>query len=828
MARRLIYLYAAMELMHDLRASIRGLLRRPAYPIVAASILALGLSAALAVFTYVNAFFQPFPGVDADRLVSVFGADEEDAYQNVPYLDFLDYAAAAGEAFEGLAAVQPYYLASVRLDTRTEVASLEAVSGGYFSVLAVETTIGRGLTPDDDRPGADPVAVISHEWWQRSFGGDDSVLGHTIYLNYRPFTVVGVASPEFLGSTSGFRPNVWIPFAPFKDRYTGWAARAEDRDFPLVRVCGRLRPGVRQEQGLAKLATIASGLDDAYPRKNGFRRLRLEESTWIDPRSRLDEWSTVQVMTAAAGGLLLLACANVANLLLSVASGRRRETAVRAALGASPSRLVRQVLLENVLLSSVAGVVALLLAGPLSLRLGAYFARPSVWGIHVAREASVDLSVAAFALLVSIVTGVAAGLLPAIRAGCRDLSATLRSAGSTSLGVPSRLWGRRVPGVRDLLVSAQVALCVVLLIVAGLVLRTLTAAGDLDPGFAYDPFLAAVISTSSTELEASERDAFLRQLTSRLAEEPWVRSAAMADAPLLSGHREAELVPEGENEPTSLIYSKVLPGFFEAVGIELLEGRAFVDTDTAGRPDVAVVNEALARRFFAGEIALGRRINSAEDQRSFEVVGVVRDSKTEDFFAEPPPTVYVASPQHDYGTTSALMVAVPGDPSLAVPRLHRWLREYEPFLAIVNVVTYRDVVRGFLYTHRMNAEMFSVVALLGLALSVVGIWSVVSLAVSRRTREIAVRMAIGAERFDINRLVIQRALASVTLGLVAGLTLSYVLAGLVRGLLFGVEPTDPWTLAAGAGVLVVSALSAAYLPARRAATVDPTVSLRQE
>ena len=241
-----------------------------------------------------------------------------------------------------------------------------------------------------------------------------------------------------------------------------------------------------------------------------------------------------------------------------------------------------------------------------------------------------------------------------------------------------------------------------------------------------------------------------------------------------------------------------------------------------------MVNEALARRFFTGGKALSRRLGWPAEDRSFEIVGVVRDTKTEDFFAEPPPTVYVASPQHDYGTTSALMVSVPGEPSLAVPRLHRWLRDYEPFLAIVNVVTYRDVVRGFLYTQRMNAEMFSIVAIFGLALSVVGIWSVVSLAVSRRTREIAVRMAIGAERFDISRLVIQRALASVTLGLVVGLTLSYVLAGLARGLLFGVEPTDPWTLAAGAGVLVVSALSAAYLPARRAATVDPTVSLRQE
>ncbi len=406
--------------------------------------------------------------------------------------------------------------------------------------------------------------------------------------------------------------------------------------------------------------------------------------------------------------------------------------------------------------------------------------------------------------------------------------ATLRTATSTSPGVPGRVWGRRIPGVRDLLVSAQVALAIVLLVVAGLVLRTLTAAGSLDPGFTYDPFVAAIISTSSTDLEVGERDAFLRELTARLAEEPWVRSAVMTDAPLLSWHREVELVPEGESEAASLVYSKVFPGFFEALGIELRQGRVLAETDTAGGRDVAVVNEALARRFFAGEKALGRRLSWPEEDRSFEIVGVVGDTKTEDFFAEPTPTVYFAFPQHDYGTTSALMVSVRGDPSLSVPRLHLWLRDFEPYLAIINVVTYRDVVRGFLYSQRMNAEMFSIVAFLGLALSVVGIWSVVSLAVSRRRREIAVRMAVGAERADISRLMLQRAVASVTLGLVLGLTLSYLLAGLVRSLLFGVEPTDPMTLAAVAGVLVLSTLSAAYLPVRRAATVDPTVSLRHE
>ncbi len=433
------------EMMHDLRASVRRIWRRPFYPIVAVGILALGLSASIAVFTYVNGFYQPFPGVDARRLVRVFEVDDEDAYRDISYLDYLDYTA-TDEAFEGIAAVAPYYAASVRLEAMTEVAFLEAVTGNTFSVFNVEMSLGRGLEAGDDRPEADPVAVISYRWWQRSFGGASSVIGSTIYLNYRPFTLVGVASPKFLGSTSDFRPDVWIPIAPFKDRYVRWARNSEDRDVPLVRVYGRLRGGFGEERGLAELESVASGLDEIYPRQRESRRVDLDASTWIDPRSRLTEWSTVRLMMAAAGGLLLLVCANVTNLLLSVAVGRRREMSVQSALGASSGRLVRQILFENLLLSGLAGVVALFLAGPTSARLGEYFARPSVWGENVAREATLDLRVWAFALAISVITGLIAGVLPAVQASRRDLITTLRSDAATAAGAPLPIVGAASTG----------------------------------------------------------------------------------------------------------------------------------------------------------------------------------------------------------------------------------------------------------------------------------------------------------------------------------------------------------------------------------------------
>ncbi len=819
------------EILHDLRASLRSLSRRPFYPIVAVGILALGLSAGIAVFTYINGFFQPFPGVDSNGLVRVFGAEDEEAYQDIPYLDFLDYTT-ADHTFERLAAVQPYYAASVRLETMADVAFLEAVSGDYFSVLGIETGVGRGLVADDDRPEAKPVAVLSHSWWQRRFGGDVSVIGRTIYLNYRPFTVVGVAPRNFLGSTSDFRPDAWIPIAPFKDRYKSWAAQSEDREIPLVRVYGRLRAGSNEEQGLAELSSVASGLDELYPRKKAPRQLKLDTSTWIDPRARLAEWSTVQLMMAAAGGLLLLVCANVANLLLSVAMGRQREMSLRAALGASPGRLLRQLLIENMLLSGLAGVVALFVAGPLSARLGSYFARPSVWDANVAREAAVDLNVLAFALGISIVTGIVAGLLPALRASRRDLVTTLRTDADTSVGVPSRIMNRRIPGMRDLLVSAQVGLSVVLLVVAGLVLRTLFTVGNLDPGFEYDDLVVTHISTSSTDLEAGERDRFFREIAERVADESWVRSATVFDYPLLSPHRSSEMLVDGQTDRVSLVYSKVIPGFFDALEIEVLRGREFATTDTVDSRDVAMVNETLAQRYFPGEFPVGRRIwwpgESGETDRTFEIVGVVRDTKTEDFFAEAPPTVYFSYPQHAYPTGSALVVSTTTDPRTVVPHLYRWLRNYEPHLAIINVVPYLDVVQGLIYTHRMNAEMFSVLALLGLALSAVGIFSVVNLAVSRRTREIGIRMAIGAERSDIGLMIVGRALLSVGIGLVLGLGISLALTGLMQSLLYGIEPTDPLTLMAGAGVLTFAALAAAYFPARRAASVDPITALRHD
>jgi predicted permease len=808
----------------DLRLTALRILRRPLYPAVAVAILALGLSAGIAVFTYVNGFSRPFPGTDPDGLVRAFAFDEESPYLDFSFPDYVDYASES-TSFEGVAAVRPFHAASVRHETMTEVAWLEAVTGNYFGVLGIEMALGRGLEPADDRPGAESAAVLSYSWWQGRFQGDPDILGRTVYLNGRPFVVVGVAAPSHRGSVSELRPLVWIPMAPFRDRYTNVDRMAQDRDIPVVRVYARLREGVTREQATQELARIAAGLDAAYPGRDQARRVRLEDATWIDPRSRVAARSTNRVLVIAAVGFLVLVCANVANLLLSVFTGRRQEMAMHAALGASPRRLFGQVLVENVVLATIAGAIAVGLAVPVSTRLGSYFARPSVWGENVTRELVVDGRVLGFALVASLLTGLLAGILPAARASARNLVTSLKTGSGGGEG------GRRLLGTHGTLVTTQVALSVVLLVVAGLVLRTLASVGDLDPGFDYEPLIGSHVSTSSTTVTVEERERWFHDLAEQISREPWVRSATVSGTAPLSGHRTADFRLDGLVEPEPLMVAPVHVGFFETMGIDLLAGRVFTPFDTLGAPDVVVLNQPMAERFFPDGDAVGRRIwqtTGDGSDRAFEVVGIVGPTKVRDFLAEPEPAVYLAFRQWTYGTGAALVLSTTIDPTAAVPLMQQWLRAYEPHMAIVNVLTYRDVVRGSIYTQRMNAELFAALAVLGLLLASVGIFSVVTLAVSRRTREIGIRKAIGARRGDINRLVIVRALTPVGLGLALGLAASFAAAGLVRGLLHGVEPSDPTTLVAGSTVLLLTALVAAWLPARRAGRVDPIEALRTE
>jgi predicted permease len=379
--------------------------------------------------------------------------------------------------------------------------------------------------------------------------------------------------------------------------------------------------------------------------------------------------------------------------------------------------------------------------------------------------------------------------------------------------------------------TAQVALSVVLLIVSALVLRTLTEAGDLDPGFEYQQLVGSHISTSSTSLLPEERERFFKDIEEQISREPWVQSATVSGYAPLSGHGSMNLRKEGSEESTPTLMTSVHTGFFEKLGIELIQGRTFAVSDSAGAPMVAILNRPAAERFFPeGNAVASRLLTSGEGgtSREFEVVGVVGDTKVRNFLIPAEPAVYLHYAQQPYPSGSALLVKAIGSPDQAVPRLHRWLREFEPHLAIVNAISYQDVVKGALYTQRMNAELFSVLAVLGLILAGVGIFSVVSLSVTQRTREIGVRKAIGASSVEINQLVVLQALGPVVAGLFLGLLVSWGASSLVRSLLLGVEPSDPVGLLAGSLVLLTTALVAAYLPARRAGRINPVTALGVE
>jgi len=815
--------------LFDFVQIFRNILRRPVYPVLSMGILALGLTTGLGVFTYVNGFNQPFPGANPDGLLRIVGSSPEEPYLDVPYLDYVDYAA-ADLPVTGVAAVQPFYAASVRHEALTEVAFLEAVSGSYFSVLEIEMAIGRALTPDDDVEGAPATAVLSHEWWMRQWNGDPDVLGEILYLNYRPHTIVGVAAPTFNGSSAEFRPNVWIPFAPFRARYVSWDRAALNRDVPLVRVYARVAPGVTATQAAAAIQQVADGLDATYPAPENSRRIRAQAATWVDPRAGQDEAPRNRLMMLVAVGFLVLVCANVANLLLALAEGRRREFALHAAIGASRGRLLARVLMENLLISSAAGVLAVVIALPLGRRLGGYFSRPSIWGEFVPMEFSMDGRVLGVAVALAVLTGLLSGVGPAIRASRSDLRSTL--SGGRSRHLPVQLLGWRIPGARDWLVSAQAALSISLLVVAGLMLRSLNSASAIDPGFDYEHLVASHISTSSTGVQPEGRREWFVQVAELIAREPWVKAATITQFAPLSAHANLALEVPGSPEPLATRMTRVHRGFFDVVGIDLEEGRRFEAGDSLGTPRVAVINRETARRLFPGGDALGREIRSpmpdGGEAQVYEVVGISADARAQNFLIEPEPAVYLPFAQYNYPTGSGLVLAVNGDPAAAVPLMERWLRNFEPHLAIVNVLPYTEVARGAVYSQRMNAELFSIVAALGLILSAVGIFAVVGLAVARRGREFGIRLAIGAQPAEVQRQVVREALMPVLAGLVLGLGGAMGLASLLQGLLFGVEPADPTSVLLGAVLLLFSAWLSAYFPARRAGQSDPVDALRAE
>jgi predicted permease len=801
-------------LWQDVRYGVRSMMRQPGFALVATLTLALGIGANTSIFSAVNAILlRPLPGVSApEELAFFYPTDSQERLSGtVSYHDFEEYRGQA-KSLAGLAAFAGVGL-SMREGGRAEHVPAQLVSGNYFSTLGVRPAVGRTLlAEEDDRADAAPVVVLSHRFWERRFGSSPDVVGRQVVLNERSFTVVGVAQKDFQGASPPGSPALWAPIRAAAGAGV-WAGDLENRESSWLRLIGRLGPGV------------GSGLADSYP--EDFRQgLSIDSAPArgfaVSPRKRGTVNAMAAVALAVVGLVLLIACANIANLLLVRAASRRREIAVRLALGASRWRVVRQLLTESLLLALAGGMVASLLtlwSAELLARLFSLI--PEDTG---ALDFSPDARVFGFALLLSLLTGVAFGLAPALQASRPDIGPALKGENASAGGA------RRL-NLRNALVVAQVAASLVLLVCAGLFLRSLREAATVETGFETKGVLMSTLYLDPARYDASRGGELYRRALDRASSLPGVRSAALASSvPLGGGGMRGTLLVEGaEPQPYAGVEvdrGYVGPRYFETLGIPLARGRGFNEHDREGSPPVAVINETIARRIFGDTDPLGKIIRTDSEGPPVEIVGVARDSKYRSLGDERVPFLYLPLAQ-GYTASATVFVRTEGEPGALAPLLREAVLSLDPE-AFAGQATMGEHLAAALVPSQVVAGMSGVFGLLALLLATFGVYGVTSYAVSRRTHEIGVRVALGARGSDILRLVVGEGMALILTGVAIGLCVSFIATRVIAGALYGVSATDPLTFAGVTLLLSFAALAACLVPARRATKVDPMEALRYE
>jgi predicted permease len=818
--------------LQDLRFAARMLVKNPGFTAVAVLSLALGIGANSTIFTIVNAvLLNPLPVRDASTLVSVFTTDERN---RGPFFNFLqtsrpnleDYRAQNG-VFGEMAIYNGVPLSFSGTGEPEQIVG-EMVSGNFFDLLGVKPAVGRAFLPDEDRvPGEKLVTVLSYAFWQRRLGGDAALVGRTITLNGSAFTVVGVAPPGFKGANAIFSPALWVPTMTHPQVLRGFFQENFDsRRALLFNAIGRLKPGVTIEQAQANLKTIAERLAREYPGDNGGRSVALKplaQST-INPGFRQNMVRVGGLLMTVVGLVLLIACANVANLLLARASGRQREVAVRLSLGASRGRLVRQLLTEGLLLAVLAGTLGLLIA---------YWAQSALWAARPpalpadAVDLTPGLRVLVFTGLVSLLTAIVFGLAPALSASRPDLVSELKQRAGGSAG-SNRPWS-----LRNVLVAGQVALSLVALVGAGLFAKSLGHAQRIAPGFDHERLAVLTVDLGAQGYDEARGREFHRVMLERARALPGVERATLATGiPLFQGTFARTVFPEGvdttDRKNGRLVQlNTVEPGYFQTMGIALLRGRDFAESDHPDAPHVVVVNETMARQFWPDQEPVGKRFKFFGQEWWNEVVGVARDGKYNFIGEDPAPHIYLSLRQ-TYEPAVSLHLRSGGDPSVALGMARQQVQEMDRSLPITNVFTFASIFDQNLWAPRIGAYLLGVFGLLSLALAVIGIYGVMSYSVSQRTRELGVRMALGAGQSDVLRLVVGQAVLLAGIGIAVGLVLSLAASRLVANLLFDVSARDPWTFAGIPLLLAAAAGIASLRPAWRATRVDPTIALRSE
>lgn len=823
------------QLIRDLRYGIRGLLKSPGFTTVAVLTIALGIGVNSTIFSLVNAvLLKPFPVERSEELVDVYGHQATSStHDSNSYPDFLDYKART-ETLSGMMAYTNFF-ANLSIEGSSELVIGEIVSQDYFGVLGVRPALGRSFSPDEfQAPGSGPVAVLSHGFWQTRFGGDPDILGRTFRMNGILYTAVGVAPGSFGGMFPAVTPQMWIPLSMVDEveplgnqRVSGsgpGATRLERRGMHFLWVRGRRKPGVEVEAVRAELEGIAAQLSAQYPETNEFERVTVLRTNDVAINPDFDKTVAPagMVLLGAVGLVLLVACANLANMLLARAAGRRREFAVRVAVGAGRGRLVRQMLTESLTLALAGGVLGLLLATWLA-DLVAGFQPPLP--IDLALDIAPDWRVLAFTLAVAALTGMLFGLMPALRASRPDLVPALKASSG------GEYQGRRKVELRDALVVVQVAVSVVLLVAGSLMVRSLGAAGRVDFGYDLSRIAYLGLAMEMNGYDAEEAGAFYPTGMLRLEAVPEVEAVGLTSrVPLSLNNNGFGVFIEGHQSSASdrayeIDGASIDEGYFAALELKILEGRGILADDRDEERRVAVVTETMATRYWPGESAIGREFRLSWDGTPYQIVGIVEDYKVDTPGEAPKPYIHIPLPRDGVYSNYLIRTATPA--GALVPALERELRALDPDLVFFGTGTLQELADVRLFPIRAGAWLIGVFGALALILAAVGLYGVIGYSVSRRVREIGIRKALGAESRSVVAMVFRRGMLMVAVGFAVGSVLAGFAAQVLSSVLFVGAfdiPSFGVTLAALLGVAAV----ANFIPAHRASRVDPAIALRSE
>lgn len=829
-------------LSRDLRYTLRTLARSPLFTAVALLTLALGIGVSSTIFTFVNALLlRPLPVERPGEMVHVYTSWEDEPFATSSYPDYRDLAEGT-DAFSGLIG-HATAIATLQHGGRSEIVVGEMVTGNAFRVLGIEAARGRTLLPEDDAgPGAPRTVVLSEGLWQRRFGRDPELLGSTVRFNGRPYQVVGIAPASFPGLLPGVAAQFWVPTVRVDEIDAAGQIHAvhgdpgetllERRGYRWMWIKGRLAEGMTRSQAEARVDTVMARLAAEHPVTNEDRGAAVRALDEVRYHPDVDRvlGPAAAILLGSVGLVLLVVCANLANMLLSRAQGRRREIAVRLALGVGRGRLVRQLLTESLLLALGGGLLALLVTRWTTRLLVAW--QPPI-PFSVGLDLGMDGRVLLFTGAVALGSALLFGLLPARQAARGDLVTDLKGGEGGRAGRAGRF------SLKNALVVAQVAVSVVFLVAAGLLIRGLLAAGAVDVGFAPERVAAVGMNLGMHGYDPDRADALLTTLRERAAALPGVRQAAIATrVPFDINHHYQSIYPDTtalgpDDEGFAVDVTWTDREYFETLGVPLLRGRTFAAADTRDTPPVAVINAAMARRWWNGPgDAIGHRFHvGGPDAEPHEIVGVVADYKVATVGEAPRPMIHFArsqSPRSNGYLLARVAPAAAGDARGLVGDLRRLALELDPELAFTETTTLAGFMDVTLYPVRMGATLLGAFSLLALALTSLGLYGVIAYAVSRRRREMGIRFALGARPREVTTLVLRDGMLLVAVGTVIGLALAAGAGRLLSGLLYGTSALDPVALGGAVAVLTAIAFTANYLPAARAARVDPVEVLKEE